>query len=319
MPKLKFLLLIFTKVIAVSWTLEALAEPADEDVLWSSPDFDITVRDVKWYMKSPITADGQYLWEGPKKVERAIIDLLTLRVLEVEADEAGVMSEEERQWTASYRVAMAVVSRHLKRQSMAMMESTDWEQAAKEHYLAHRNEFVLPEARTVRTFLLRLDDRTEDEAIALAMDLAPKTMSKEEFRTVVLNNTEDAAAGDGLMDSVAVGQTVKPFEDAIFALSSVGEISDPIVSQFGVHVAQLLAIRPQRQQTFDEVAPQITEEVRQKRWADFNAYLRAEPERNPPAGVLEIKSNVDALLNYADEQNRASQKAILEGAKDLPR
>jgi hypothetical protein len=308
MAKIKRSFLLLTKAIVATFAVEAFAQPADEDVLWSAPEFNVTVRDVKWYMKSPITADGEYLWEHPQKVQRAITDLMTLRVLEGEADKAGVMSEAEKQWIASYRVAMAAVSRYVREQAMGMMESVDWEQAAKEYYLAHPDEFVEPEARTVRTFLLRLHSRTEDEALALATGLAPKTLSQEDFRSVVLDNTEDEAAGDGLMEGLTVGQTVQPFEDAVFSLSSIGEISDPFVSQFGVHVAQLLAISPERQQTFDEVAAQITEEVKQKRWQEFNNYLRGEPQRSPPIDVVEMADNVDALLEFADARQRAFQK-----------
>ena len=124
----------------------------------------------------------------------------------------------------------------------------------------------------------------------------------------MLDNTEDEAAGDGLMEGLTVGQTVQPFEDAVFSLSGIGEISDPFVSQFGVHVAQLLAISPERQQTFDEVAAQITEEVKQKRWQEFNNYLRGEPQRSPPIDVVEMADNVDALLEFADARQRAFQK-----------
>ena len=316
MTKLKSSFFLFTTVIVSVWTLPGFAQPADDDVLWSSPEFDVTVRDVKWYMNSPINADGEYLWEHPQKVQRAIIDLMTLRVLEIEADKAGVMSEEEKQWLASYRVAMAAVSRHVREQVMGMMESVDWEQAAKEYYLAHRDEFVTPEARTVRALLLRLNSRTEDEALALATGLAPKTLSQEDFRSVVLDNTEDAAAADGLLEGLTVGLTVQPFEDAVFALSSIGEISDPFVSQFGVHVAQLLAISPSRQQTFDEVAAQVIEEVKQKRWQEFNNYVRGEPERNPPPDAVEMTDNVDALLDFAELRHRASQEKQRRAIED---
>lgn len=310
--KIKLWILVLTKTIIATLTTVALAQPADDDVLWSSPDFEIKVSDVKWYMNSPTNADGEYLWETPQKVYRAITDLMTLQVLAVEADEAEVMSEEEKQWLAGYRVAMALVSRHVNRQAMAMMVEVEWEQVAREYYLAHREEFVEPEGRTIRALLLGLSSRSKDEALDLAIELAPKSLSREEFRDVVLQNTEDQAAGDGLMENVTPGQTVKPFEDAVFALTEPGEITGPIVSEFGVHVAQLLAIRPKRLKTFDEVSSQLIEDVKQKRWQEFTAYLRAEPQRNPPSGVIEMRENVDALLEFA---SRRHEMAAEEQAK----
>ena len=304
--RVRALFLLLPLGIAATLGVTALAQPDDDAVLWSSPDFEVKVSDVKWYMNSPTNADGEYLWEPPQKVLRAITDLMTLKVLEVEADAAGVMSDEEKQWLADYRAAMAVVSRHINRQAAIMMDSVNWEQAAKEYFLAHRDDFTEPEARTIRTFLLRLDTRSEEEALALATSLAPKTMSEGEFRDVVLYNTEDQAAGDGLMENVSRGQTVKPFEDAVFALTRAGEISDPVLSEFGVHVVQLLAVTPQRLKTFEEVQEQLIEDVKLKRWQEYSDFLRAEPQRNPPSEVVEMRENIDALLQFANARHEES-------------
>jgi len=58
------------------------------------------------------------------------------------------------------------------------------------------------------------------------------------------------------------GRMVKPFEDALKALSKPGEISEPIETQFGFHIIRLEERQPKTTRTFEEVKPQLMAESR---------------------------------------------------------
>ena len=63
---------------------------------------------------------------------------------------------------------------------------------------------------------------------------------------------------------------VKPFEDAAFALTEVGQVSEPIQSQFGWHVIKLEEKRQSAPPTFEQVgaaaaAAGAVQEVRRHR------------------------------------------------------
>jgi hypothetical protein len=283
------------------------ADISGDTVLWSSPDFVISVADLKMYLNPPTTEDGEILWGTGDQVRRALDHLYTLKVLAAEARREAVLSEEQRQWIAEYHVAMKGVERLLHSRAMRMMEDVDWELAAREYYIANKEEFTTPETLDVRMLLLRTLDRTVEEAIVLARSLAPASLTREEFRVVVMENTEDPAGGDGLIENLARGQTVAEFEEAAFGLDKVDAISEPVESQFGVHVIQLLRRQPASQQSFEEARSELIQKLKENRWAEFNNYLREEPRRFPPEGLVEYQDNLDAIINLAEEQTRSSK------------
>jgi peptidyl-prolyl cis-trans isomerase D len=57
---------------------------------------------------------------------------------------------------------------------------------------------------------------------------------------------------------------VKPFEDAAFGMK-VGEISSPVLSEFGWHVIKLVGVTPSKTLAIEEAKPQIEAELRRQK------------------------------------------------------
>ena len=62
--------------------------------------------------------------------------------------------------------------------------------------------------------------------------------------------------------TISRGQTVPPFEEAAFALQVPGEISDPVVSRFGVHSIQLIEKLPEEDIPFSKVKDRIIAQLK---------------------------------------------------------
>jgi peptidyl-prolyl cis-trans isomerase C len=101
---------------------------------------------------------------------------------------------------------------------------------------------------------------TEEEAKAVKERLA----KGEDFAKVADETSKDKNAEGGDLGFFTRGQMLKPFEDAAFALD-VGEISEPVQTQFGWHIIKVEEKRDQKPPSFDDVKEAIkTQLVAQK-------------------------------------------------------
>jgi parvulin-like peptidyl-prolyl isomerase len=72
-----------------------------------------------------------------------------------------------------------------------------------------------------------------------------KVTNGEDFGALAASASLDTASGvnGGDLGWFGRGQMVAPFEEAAFALENVGDISEPVQSDFGYHIIQLLGRR----------------------------------------------------------------------------
>lgn len=111
----------------------------------------------------------------------------------------------------------------------------------------------------------------EDEAKAIIAKL--KSGSKFEDLAKQSKDPGSAARG-GDLDWAAPASYVKPFSDAMVALQK-GQITEtPVQSQFGFHVIKLEDVRAAKIPTLEEVKPQISESLQQKKLQAFQQELR---------------------------------------------
>lgn len=79
--------------------------------------------------------------------------------------------------------------------------------------------------------------KTEDEAKKLREDINAGKISFEDAARQISLCPSGHEGGD--LGFFKRGVMVKPFEDAAFALKEIGEVSEPVETQFGWHLIQL--------------------------------------------------------------------------------
>ena len=115
-----------------------------------------------------------------------------------------------------------------------------------------------------------LVDKEEDAKAIIA-----KLKAGSKFEDLAKHSKDTgSAANGGDLDWANPASFVKPFADALVALKK-GDITDtPVKTQFGYHVIQLEDTRPAKIPTLDEVKPQITEALQQRKLQAFQDELR---------------------------------------------
>lgn len=134
------------------------------------------------------------------------------------------------------------------------------------YYDAHKQEFEQVRARHI---LIRVagspspaepgkKDLTDAEALAKAQEIRKKLVDGADFAQLAAAESDDTGSKTkgGDLGFFAHGRMVAPFEQAAFSMR-VGEISDPVKSQFGYHI-----IKVEARKSFEDSKPQIEQRVR---------------------------------------------------------
>jgi peptidyl-prolyl cis-trans isomerase D len=149
----------------------------------------------------------------------------------------------------------------------------------KTYYEQNAARIAGPEERRASHILIAVPQGApaaeKEKAKAKAEELlAQVKKNPESFAELAKKNSQDpgSAARGGDLDFFQRGSMVKPFEDAVYALKTKGEIAPLVESEFGYHIIRLTDIKANTPKTFEELRPQIEAELRrqqaQKRYAE---------------------------------------------------
>lgn len=113
---------------------------------------------------------------------------------------------------------------------------------------------------------------TKEDADAIKAELA----AGKPFEQLATEKSTDpsGAQNGGDLGFFSRGMMVKPFEDAAFALTEPGQISEPVESQFGWHIIKLEEKRQSKPPTLEEVGQQLQQQVMFKAFEDAVATLK---------------------------------------------
>lgn len=126
---------------------------------------------------------------------------------------------------------------------------------------------VLNAERRGRHILIKTDDETtEEDATAQILELKEQIENGASFVDLASEFSEDegSAIFGGDLGFRGRGIFVPPFEEALYALE-VGELSAPVVSEFGVHLIELMEIQevdyPSLEDAHDDLQQELLEEL----------------------------------------------------------
>ena len=137
------------------------------------------------------------------------------------------------------------------------------EETARKYYDEHKSDYLQLKARHILIRVkgsavpLKKDAKelTDEEALAKAKEIRQKLVDGADFATLAKAESDDAGSGanGGDLGTFGHGRMVPAFEEVAFKIP-VGEISEPVKSQFGYHI---IKVESRQEKTFVEVRPEI--------------------------------------------------------------
>lgn len=153
-----------------------------------------------------------------------------------------------------------------------LQDATLDEDELRQRYEAAKQRYLTPEARNASHILISANEqRSKEEARALVEQLRERIDQGESFEEIAREYSDDFASADqgGDLGFVEPGDMVSAFEDALYDLESVGDVSEPVETQFGWHLIRLDGLRPPQGMSFAEARSEILEEYRARQREDL--------------------------------------------------
>jgi len=188
---------------------------------------------------------------------RQFADRLVL--IKVMAAEGHKLNLEE---TPAYKTGAEQVLAQQYYQHLSTTAKVD-EAAARKYYDEHKSDYLQVKARHIlirykgSSVPLKKDAKelTDEEALAKAQEIRKKLADGADFATLAKAESDDAGSGanGGDLGTFGHGKMVPAFEEVAFKIP-VGELSEPVKSQFGYHI---IKVESRQEKTFVEVRPEI--------------------------------------------------------------
>jgi peptidyl-prolyl cis-trans isomerase C len=191
-----------------------------------------------------------------------------------------------------------------------------WEARAKETYTIDRKKYESPEMLQASHILFTTRSRSSDEARKLADEARARVVGGADFNAVAKEVSEDGSKSTGgRLDWFARAEVDRAFADAAFGLRDVGDVSQPVQSQFGWHVIRLDGRKPRAPRAYEDVRETIMSELRQKFVNEARdaavGRLRADPSIRANAQAIDalvIRVDPDAVRRAREQQGGAAPR-----------
>lgn len=230
---------------------------ADDRVVLKGSDVAVTTSDFDRYLTDArITGakrDRVLAKEGA--VATVFENIYIIRTFSAMGEINPAVDQADVDWQVANFRDRLLMKRQLDLEVEAALYDSDWDAVAKEHYTANKADYKTSDRARAAHILISTEDRTPEEAQVLAQEVMVRLQAGDDFNALAREYSDDKsnAENGGDLGSFSRNQMAKPFEDAVFAMTQEGEISEPIETQYGYHIIRFNERVFGRQRGLEEV------------------------------------------------------------------
>lgn len=205
------------------------------------------------------------LRENRANFDGMLREYVLLRQMEQEAIQLGL--DQKPDFLARQKMyRLTELASALTEHKLSSLPLPDFTPAAKERFKAMGDSLVAPDQVHAQHILIAINDtRSQTQALQLANQVREQLVANpKQFESLVTKHSDDpgAALNKGDLGFFTPGRMVKPFSDAAFALKP-GDISQPVLSEFGYHIIHVLERKAGKKLKFVDVKNRLINEDKQ--------------------------------------------------------
>lgn len=203
------------------------------------------------------------LVETPERLETLIDSMLLEQQLYAESQRRGLAEREDIRKLIDATVREVLV-RAVVDDTIAQLRVPDFQALARERYLTDPELGVVKAGKRVRHLLVSASAVDEGIARERASELLVRVKEGEDFADLVKRYSDDPSKeeNDGVFLVQADSLLDPAFLTASLALEKVGDTTEPVKSQFGYHLIQLIEDVPAGRQPLAAVQNEIADQLR---------------------------------------------------------
>ncbi len=185
-------------------------------------------------------------------------------------------------------------------------------------YQNNINQYSEEEQRRIAHILIEIGD-DEADAKARAEALLVKIKAGEDFATLAKENSADTFSGEngGDLDWIDAGVMDAAFDEAAFALTGIGSVSDVVKTEFGFHIIKLTDYKAEKVQSLEEVRQELVAKAKKEKAQDKFFELQQEIARLSfefPDSLDDAANAIDATVKTSPWLSRGTNAAPFDAS-----
>lgn len=172
------------------------------------------------------------------------------------------------------------------------------------YYQENQSNYRVEEERRASHILIESDEDA-DAAKAKAEELLVRINNGEDFSELAKTESDDTFSGElgGDLDWFGKGIMDPAFEEAAFALASIGDVSSVVESEFGFHIIKLTDVKPEQVEPLGDVR----NEIEQTLLRDAATERFIEIQQNMAQIAFEMPDTLEDVAAAAEKQVQHSE------------